>query len=52
MNQYDYEVQGLCWNGWEPVFTAASRNEALEVLNDYRLNEEGQFRIHRVKAVA
>lgn len=52
MNKYDYEVQGLYWNGWEPVYTAASKKEALEILADYRSNDPGSFRIARVKVEA
>jgi len=49
---YAYEVQGL-YNpktyGWEAVFTASTKKEALSILKDYRKNEKVPFRIKKVK---
>ena len=33
-----WEIQSY-WNGWECVYTATSRKEALSILKDYRENE-------------
>jgi len=48
---YAYEVQGLYTktHGWEAVFTASTKEEALSILKDYRNNERVPFRIKRVR---
>jgi hypothetical protein len=55
MSAYAYEVQGLYNSktyGWEAVFTASTKKEALSILKDYRENERVPFRIKRVKEEA
>ena len=52
MSAYAYEVQGLYNSktyGWEAVFTASTKEEALSILKDYRESERVPFRIKRVK---
>ena len=48
--QYNYEVQGYYCHGWEMVTTEDSFVAAKERLQEYRDNENGSFRIRRVKA--
>jgi hypothetical protein len=55
MSAYAYEVQGLYNSktyGWEAVFTASTREEAISILKDYRESERVPFRIKRVKEEA
>lgn len=47
----EYEVRGLYAGQWEAVFTASTKDEADQILADYRANESGTaFTIKAVRA--
>ena len=48
---YEYEVRGF-YESWEAVYTASTKGEALDILQDYRTNEPSTpFAIKRVRAI-
>lgn len=50
MRGYLYEVQGYYSQGWECVFAATTKEEARQILADYRENERGTaFRMKWVR---
>lgn len=52
MSNYEYEVRGNYGYGYEAVFTAETKGEALSILRDYRTNEPSiAFTIQRVRAI-
>jgi hypothetical protein len=47
----EFEVRGLYYGEWEVVYTATTREEARQILADYRENEKGTaFSMRRVYA--
>lgn len=49
MDDFEIEVQGLYYGGWEMVTTAETQAEAKSLLADYRSAEPGtSFRIKKV----
>lgn len=49
---YEWDILGNYGYGWEILYTATSKNEASNILNDYRVNApEGSYhlKIHRIK---
>lgn len=50
MSAYLYEIQGYYSQGWECVFATATKEEARQILADYRDNERGTaFRVKWVR---
>ena len=47
----EWEIRGNYGHGWEAVYTASSKEEARQILADYRENERGiSFIVKAVRA--